>query len=336
MLTLIKKPTAEVLSNAAELLRQGQPVAIPTETVYGLAASAYDIDACRRVFEIKGRPQDNPLIVHISDLNMLYGFTKEVPPLALTLAERFWSGPLTMIFKRKDIIPAGVCGGLDTVAVRMPDCDPVRQLIRLCGFPLAAPSANLSGSPSPTTARHVYDDLNGKIPLIIDGGECRAGVESTVICFTGEKGVRILRPGAVTAEMLGEYAEVEWDENVFKQPEKDARVISPGMKYKHYSPKAEIIIVKAQSVQALAEYLNARRGEGVYAVLYGDEEGIDLPRIDYGVTPTERAHNLFAALRKTDELGARTAYVRCPETDGIGAAVYNRLLRAAAFRVVEL
>ncbi len=337
METKILAADRDSLKEAARLIKSGDIVAMPTETVYGLAASAYDTDACAKVFKAKGRPQDNPLIIHICDIDMMYDSVEEVPPLALTLAEKFWPGPLTMIFKKKDIIPYAVSGGLDTVAVRMPDSKAALELIRLCKVPLAAPSANRSGSPSPTCAKHVYDDLGGRIPLIIDGGECRTGIESTVLCFTdGGKNIHILRPGAVTAEMLGEYAEVTLDGAVFQKPADNAKVLSPGMKYKHYSPKAEIIIIESDSEEKLAEYLNSHIESGAYAVLYGNEKNVLMPRIDYGNTAGERAHNLFSALRKTDELGAVRAYVRSPEKDGIGTAVYNRLLRAAAFRVIKL
>lgn len=171
--TEIKKPSYEVLCEAAELIKNGEVVAIPTETVYGLAADAYNPEACAKIFKAKGRPQDNPLIIHICDLDMLKNSVKDIPPLALTLAEHFWSGSLTMIFPKKDIVPDTTSGGLDTVAVRMPDNEDTLNLIKMCGVPLAAPSANLSGSPSPTTAQHVYADMNGRIPLIIDGGECK-------------------------------------------------------------------------------------------------------------------------------------------------------------------
>ena len=238
MKTEIKKPSYEVLCEAAELIKKGEVVAIPTETVYGLAADAYNPEACEKIFKAKGRPQDNPLIIHICDLDMLKNSVKEIPPLALTLAEHFWSGSLTMIFPKKDIVPDTTSGGLDTVAVRMPDNEDTLNLIKMCGVPLAAPSANLSGSPSPTTAQHVYADMNGRIPLIIDGGECKNGVESTVICFTdGGTGIKVLRPGVITAEMLSRFAKTETDKNVFAKPDENEKVISPGVKYKHYSPE---------------------------------------------------------------------------------------------------
>lgn len=326
-----------MLKKAAELIKSGEVVGIPTETVYGLAANAYDSKACARIFEAKGRPQDNPLIIHISSLEMLKNSVREIPPLALTLADNFWSGPLTMIFPKKDIVPDTTSGGLDTVAVRMPDNEDTLNLIEMCGFPLAAPSANLSGSPSPTSANHVYNDMKGRIPLIIDGGECEKGVESTVICFTDNgTAVKILRPGAVTEEMLSRFCKVETDKNVFEKPQENEKVISPGVKYKHYSPKAEIIIIETDDEKALADFLNSKKQENVYGVIFGNEQGIEINTLSYGITAEEQAHNLFALLRHTDELGVKTAYVRCPEKSGVGTAVYNRLLRAAAFNVIKI
>jgi len=327
----------ETLKKAAELIKNGEVVGIPTETVYGLAANAYDSNACAKIFEAKGRPQDNPLIIHISSLTMLKNSVREIPPLALILADNFWSGPLTMIFPKKDIVPDTTSGGLDTVAVRMPDNEDTLNLIEMCGFPLAAPSANLSGSPSPTSATHVFQDMNGRIPLIIDGGECEKGVESTVICFTDNgKGVKILRPGAVTEEMLSRFCEVETDKNVFAKPMENEKVISPGVKYKHYSPKAKIVIVETDNDKAFADFLNSREEENLYGVIFGNEKDIKVKTMSYGITAEEQAHNLFAVLRRTDELGADIAYVRCPEKKGVGTAVYNRLLRAAAFNVIKL
>ena len=178
--------------------------------------------------------------------------------------------------------------------------------------------------------------MNGRIPLIIDGGECKAGVESTVVCFTEDGGIKILRPGVITAEQLSRFADVVTDKNVFLKPDEREKVISPGVKYKHYSPKAEIIIVEAENENSFASFVNQNKDNGVYAVTFGNESGIELPAIPYGESAEEQAHNLFAVLRQTDELGAKRAYVRCPEKQGVGAAVYNRLLRAAAFRVIKV
>lgn len=332
METKVEKFSKESAVEAAELLKSRRIVAIPTETVYGLAANALDESSVRRIFEVKGRPQDNPLIVHIASMKMLRPLVREIQDIAVNLAERFWPGPLTMIFPKSDRIPSVTSGGLDTVAVRMPASEAALSIIRKCGFPLAAPSANTSGKPSPTSARHVFDDLNGKIPLIIDGGECPVGVESTVICFGNGK-IRVLRPGGVTVEELSEFAEVEVDKAVTAQPDKDEKVLSPGMKYKHYSPKASVFIVDAHGKDFI-RYCTARGRyeQGMFALGAGvPEDGLFL---DYGGTAELQARRLFSLLRKADDIGARTVLVEMPEKDGIGLAVYNRLLRAAAFRII--
>lgn len=324
--------SAQSVRKAAEIMAAGGVVGIPTETVYGLAADARNEAAVSRIFEAKGRPQDNPLIVHISDISQLAPLVREVPPLALRLAERFWAGPLTMIFPKSDLIPAATSGGLDTVAVRMPQSPEARAIIDACGFPLAAPSANLSGSPSPTTAQHVMKDMDGRIPLIIDGGECSCGVESTVLCFPAADRVRILRPGGVTAEMLSELCSVDIDPAVTSEPAKGAKVLSPGMKYRHYSPRAEVFIVNAHG-KDFADWCLAHAAEGTLA-LSTDPNAHGMFRC-FGRDEQEQAHRLFALLREADDEGASTVYVEMPSKDGIGLAVYNRLLRAAAFRVIE-
>lgn len=336
MTTKILPFSAESAKTAAEILRGGGIAGIPTETVYGLAADARNSAAVRSIFEAKGRPQDNPLIVHISNMDMLPPLVKEIPPIALKLAEQFWGGPLTMIFPKSDVIPDTTSGGLDTVAVRMPSSEAARAIIDACGFPLAAPSANLSGKPSPTTAMHVFNDLNGKVPLIIDGGECSVGVESTVVCFKNGK-IHILRPGGITAEMLAEFGDVEIDKAVTAQPDPNERVLSPGMKYKHYSPKADVTIVNAHGGR-FADYCRAvsekSAGKKVLALGAGTEEsGIFM---DYGKDPSVQAHRLFALLRYADDEGADIVLVEMPSEDGIGLAVYNRLLRAAGFKIAEV
>lgn len=322
----------QAAQKAAEILSAGGIVGIPTETVYGLAADALNEKAVRSIFEAKGRPQDNPLIVHISGMEQLPPLVREIPPLAYKLAEKFWPGPLTMIFPKSDMIPSATSGGLDTVAVRMPQSPEARAIIDACGFPLAAPSANLSGSPSPTTAQHVMNDMNGRIPLIIDGGECSCGVESTVLCFTGADRVRILRPGGVTPEMLSECCGADIDPAVTAEPPKGAKVLSPGMKYKHYSPKAEVYIVNAHG-EKLRRWCD-KNVSGSSAVLCSDEQEHGIFRC-FGKDPSEQAHRLFALLREADEQGIERVYVEMPSEQGIGLAVYNRLLRAAAFRVIE-
>lgn len=337
MKTLLLNTDFEHLEEAAAFLRGGEVVAVPTETVYGLAANALDVSAVRKIFAAKGRPQDNPLILHISGLSMLYDIAERVPKLAETLAEHFWPGPLTMIFPKKNSIPAETCGGLPTVGVRMPRHDFTLRLIERCGFPLAAPSANTSGLPSPTSADHVFRDMNGRIPLIIDGGECRCGLESTVICFEGD-GIRVLRPGAVTAEELSEFVEVRIDGGVLSAVDSGKPVLSPGMKYKHYSPSAQVYLVEGDA-KRLFDFLSEKAGTGEkIGVLCAS--GIALPfgciRLPYGDTAEERAARLFGSLRKADELGCAAVYVEKPSVQGLELALYNRLLRAAAFRIIDL
>lgn len=334
MQTELLKIDENSIDKAAEILRAGGIVAIPTETVYGLAGNAFDPAAVKSIFVAKGRPGDNPLILHIADLEMLGVIADGIPPLAEKLAKRFWPGSLTMIFKKKDIVPPETNGGMSTVAVRMPNHALTLELIRRCGFPLAAPSANTSGLPSPTSAQHVFDDMNGIIPLILDGGRCSCGVESTVVCFT-EKGVKILRPGAVTPEMLSEFCPVEIDRTVLESLKIDEKPISPGTKYKHYSPKAEVFVVETDSEEKFAEFAAENAGEKVY-FLAKSAAGITANTLPYGESAAEEAGSLFSSLRKADDLGAEKVYVRAPSKDGIGLAVYNRLLRAAAFKIIRI
>lgn len=319
----------------AKLLTDGEIVGIPTETVYGLAGDALNPEAIKKIFIAKGRPQDNPLIVHIAELSMLEELVSEIPLVALELAKHFWPGPLTMVFKKKDIIPFETSGGLDTVGIRMPAHSLARELINACGRPLAAPSANISGSPSPTIACHVFDDLKGKIPAIIDGGACDVGVESTVISFENG-GVRLLRPGFVSIDDLREYVHVYVDKGVNEKIEENTKAMSPGMKYKHYSPKANVIILDG-TLEQFENYVEKNYSDGVHCVVFDcDKLSADIPCITYGNTSEEQARQLFDRLRELDKINAKTVYFRCPEKNGVGLAVYNRLLRAAGFEVVKL
>ena len=321
---------------AADLIKSGEVVGMPTETVYGLAANAFDEQAVAKIFKAKGRPSDNPLIVHISSFDMVREIASEIPPLAVRLAERFWPGPLTMIMPKSDKIPLITSGGLDTVGIRFPSHPAARRLIELSGVPLAAPSANLSGSPSPTTVERVFQDMNARIPAIIDGGECTVGVESTVISFEGDA-VRILRPGGVTKEMLLEAApSVIIDSGVLSELSPDASAPSPGMKYKHYAPKADVRIIKGD-IRAYSDYVRKTAADGDYCLLFDESERVDsVPYLCYGDDPKDQAHELFECLRKLDEKGAKTVYARCPDITGVGLAVYNRILRAAGFCVIDL
>lgn len=320
------------LKRSAELLKNGEVVGIPTETVYGLAANAFDEAAVKKIFEAKGRPSDNPLIVHIAKFEDLEPLVEEIPEKVKIMAEKFWPAPLTMIMKKSGKISDTVSGKLDTVAIRMPKSDYARAVIEACGVPLAAPSANLSGSPSPTNAKYVFDDMNGRIPLIIDGGSCEIGVESTVISFA-EEPPRLLRPGGVTLEEMTELiGEIVVDDAVLNKLAEGKVASSPGMKYKHYAPKADITIIKSDfaGFKALCESENATA-----LVFDGENEHLSCPAVTYGDKNDgySQSARLFDALRELDEMGARKVYARCPDTSGMGLAVYNRLIRSAGFKI---
>ena len=323
---------------AGRILRNGGLVGIPTETVYGLAANALDGAAVSKIFKAKGRPQDNPLIVHIADMKELENLAKNIPSAAYDLAKAFWPGPLTMILEKSECIPDAVSAGLDTVAIRMPAHPVARSIIRAAGVPLAAPSANLSGSPSPTTAEHVMCDLSGKIDAVVDGGPCEVGVESTVITLCTPR-PRILRPGRVTPEELETVlGEVDMDNAVLGKLSSGEKAASPGMKYKHYSPKANVIIVKADR-EGFVSFVNENMDASVAALAFdGEEKAIRCRTISLGKENDglAHAHNLFAALRECDNLGMKTVYVHCPSSIGVDLAVMNRLLRAAEYKVMDV
>lgn len=322
------------IKKAADILKSDGIVAIPTETVYGLAASAYSEEAIKKVFIAKGRPQDNPLIVHISNLEMLNEIACDIPKQAIKCAEKFWPGPLTMVLKRTEKTAECVSSGLDTIAVRMPANKVALDIINTSGLPLAAPSANTSGSPSPTTAYHVEDDLDGKINAIIFSDKCSVGVESTVITFCSDK-PKLLRPGAVTFEQLQEIIpEIVIDNAVLNQLESNTKVSSPGMKYKHYAPKTNVFLVEGEN---FAEYVN--NTENSAAICFKEEsENILIPKIIYGSENDEAtlAHEVFSALRQIDSYNKDKVYIHAPSKTGVGLAVYNRLLRAAEFKVIKI
>lgn len=327
----------ESIAYAAALIKRGEVVAMPTETVYGLAANAFSAHAVEKIFAAKERPADNPLIVHISDITMISDVAAELPAAAVTLAKSFWPGPLTMVLPKTPDLPLVTSGGLDTVGVRMPSHPAALALIEEAGVPLAAPSANLSGSPSPTCARHVMNDMQGRIPAVIDGGECETGVESTVICFE-DGAIKILRPGRVTAQMLAKVnPDVRIDKGVLHPVSDDRTVASPGMKYKHYSPKADVTLVDGTAKQ-FTEYVRQNADNATVCIVFSPDDIAlsEVPYITIGESPEEQAHNLFNALRDADRRGAKRIFARCPKTDGVGLAVYNRMIRAAAYKVVKL
>ncbi len=343
MNTLHLSDTTEDIKAAAAILRDGGLVAMPTETVYGLAANALDGDAVRRIFEAKGRPMDNPLIVHVaefSDIRRL-GLVAEIPYLARMLAEAFWPGPLTVIMKKGGAIPDEVSAGLDTVAIRIPSHPAAHRLLATSGLALAAPSANTSGKPSPTTAQHVIDDMDGRIEAVLDGGSCSVGVESTVITLVADV-PRILRPGIITREELeAVIGPVEVDHAVLHQLENNERASSPGMKYKHYAPRARVILLRGDDAKYIT-YVNRlyARDQSIGAICYDEDKPLlNAPCITIGSMQDEKAQAqaLFDALRAADGLtGVKTVYAHCPAAQGVGMALYNRLIRAAAFEVIDL
>ena len=328
----------EALEEAAMLLKADQLVALPTETVYGLGANGLSESAVIKIFEAKGRPQDNPLILHIADASQMEDICHSIPNAAYLLAEKFWPGPLTMVLPAKDIVPKRTTGGLSTVAVRCPDHAATREIIRRAGVPIAAPSANLSGKPSTTTAQHVLDDHDGKLPLIIDGGPCRVGVESTIVDLTDSR-PRLLRPGGITPEALLEVlGDLVVDKAVTAQIDKDAVVKAPGMKYRHYAPSCPLVIVTGSSEKA-AKYIREHFESGNRVLCFTEElplyEGCD--PLPYGsqTDVSTLSAGLFAALRVLDDPAVTKVYARCPEGGGMAYAVQNRLKKAAAFQIID-
>ncbi len=321
---------------AADILKNGGLVAIPTETVYGLAANALDGEAVKKIFIAKGRPNDNPLIVHIASLEEIEPLVAEVDPRVYALAEKYWPGPLTVILKKSALIPNEVSPNLDTVALRMPSHECAREIIKAAGVPLAAPSANASGKPSPTKAEHVVEDLDGKIDAIIDGGESDVGVESTVVTLVTDPPT-LLRPGGITPEQLeAVLGRVQISSAVFEKLREGEKVQSPGMKYKHYAPSAQVTIIRG-SFEQYKKFLLAQK-DTVCAVCFEGEGRHFEKYIEYGKESDDasQAHSIFDALREVDAMGCKRAFVRCPVSSGVGLAVYNRLLRSAAFRVIDL
>ena len=323
---------------AAKILREGGLVAIPTETVYGLGANGLDENAVAKIFIAKGRPQDNPLILHVADAIQMEDFAHDIPASAYLLAEKFWPGPLTMILPAKEVVPRTTTGGLSTVGIRCPDNETTREIIRLAGVPVAAPSANLSKKPSTVTADHVLHDHDGKIDAVVDGGPCRVGVESTIVDLT-EQPARLLRPGGITPEQLIEVlGELTVDEAVTAEidPNKVAR--APGMKYMHYAPQAPVVIISG-SRQKAADYIRHFYQPGERVMCFEEElelyEGCD--PIAYGREEdvATLSRGLFSVLRELDRPDISRVYARCPVGGGLAFAVQNRLKKAAGFHIID-
>ncbi len=336
----------EELDFAAQCLREGKLVAFPTETVYGLGGNAFDATASARIYEAKGRPSDNPLIVHIADVAALTELAEEVPEAAYRLADVFWPGPLTMILKKSDKVPKTTTGGLGTVAIRMPSDTIAAALIRRSGIYVAAPSANASGRPSTTKAEHVIEDLDGKIDVIIDGGASAIGLESTIVDLTGEVPL-ILRPGYINAEQLAEVlGEVRFDEAVLKRSASENVVAkAPGMKYRHYAPKAPLYIVEGKSEDVI-RYINAEAvknaAEGRITGILATEETKKCYTGGMVFCVGERSNaesiaaGLFDTLRSFDETGVSVIYSESFADNPLGTAIMNRLLKAAGYHIIQL
>ena len=323
---------------AADIIKSGGLVAIPTETVYGLGADGLNEDAVKKIFEAKGRPQDNPLILHLSCPEEMERYCRDIPESAYRLAEAYWPGPLTMVLHARDIVPKRTTGGLSTVAVRCPDCEITRKIIAAAGVPLAAPSANLSGKPSTTTAQHVLHDHDGRIDAIVDGGPCRVGVESTIVDLTEDR-PRLLRPGGITpAQLIGVLGDLVIDKAVTAQLNPEDVVKAPGMKYKHYAPQSEVVIVSGSREKAAA-YIRRHYAEGDRVLCFEEELPLyaDCAPLAYGkeADVDTLSAGLFAALRELDDPNIRMVYARCPVGDGVAYAVQNRLKKAAAFRIID-
>ena len=331
METKILDNTTENIEAAALIIRQGGLVAFPTETVYGLGADALNPEAVGRIYEAKGRPSDNPMIVHISRASEIGQLTPFITQDMIKLIDHFWPGPLTLVVKKKDIVPLRTTGGLDTVAVRMPDHPVALDLIRLAGVPIAAPSANLSGKPSPTKAAHVKDDLMGKVDAILMGGDCRVGIESTVLDLTGEIPM-ILRPGIVTADSIEAVLEkpVMLDPSLKGLPEEELVAKSPGMKYKHYAPKAQMLVVEGSREKVKAEIqrlriVNEKIGNKVGIILFEEKAFV------------EAAHDFFSQLRELDRQDVDLILAGAlSDTDGVGFAVMNRMFKSAGYNIVRV
>lgn len=358
MKTIIKSTNVDnidlsIISQAADILRRGGLVAFPTETVYGLGADGLNADAAQKIYAAKGRPSDNPLIVHVADIGKLDELAEEIPESAGKLVSVFWPGPLTIIFKKSKRVPSGTTGGLDTVAIRMPEHPIARELIRVSGVNIAAPSANISGKPSPTCGEHVIEDMDGKIDMIIDGGEVGMGLESTIVDVTCVPPM-ILRPGFITKEMLEEVVgEVASDVSVAGTPDINARPKAPGMKYRHYAPRADFVIFEGDQGRVadaiVKETVNKARDGIRVGVIATDENRADIEKRLYEIRDrvvvlpigtvkdmSTIARNLYGVLRQFDRTDVEQIYGEAFLRDNIGQAVMNRLCKAAGYNIVKV
>jgi len=330
---------------AAEALKEGKVVAFPTETVYGLGANALNPAAVEKIFKAKGRPSDNPLIVHIADKEKVYELTKKIPEKAAALMDKLWPGPLTLVFEKSSIIPAIITAGLNTVGVRMPEHPVARELIRLAAIPVAAPSANVSGKPSTTTAQHVLEDLDGKIEIIVDAGSSRVGLESTVLDVTVDPPM-LLRPGGITPKQIEDIiGHIDIDKTILGKVNADNIPKSPGMKYKHYAPKAHVIIVKGENINnqvtKICNLAAEKKLEGKKVGICATKQTIDnykgFEAISIGDRnkPETIAAKLFSLLREFDAKGVEVILAESVDENGVGLAIMNRMVKAAGYDIIQ-
>lgn len=334
-----KRLTPADAAAAARVISSGGLLGIPTETVYGLGANGLDAAAVGAIFAAKGRPQDNPLILHVPDAGWLERYCGDIPPVAYALADQFWPGPLTMILRRKPLVPNAVTAGLDTVGMRCPDCAVTREIIALAGVPVAAPSGNSSGRPSPTTAAAMLEDMDGKIDAIVDAGPCQVGVESTIVDLTVTP-PRLLRPGGVTLEELEDaLGEVAVDEAVRRLMAPGEQPKAPGMKYRHYAPQAPVTVVKGNPDET-AGYIVARMGDKSGVICFDEYAGYFRGHLVEAIGPAadqaQQARRIFDALRAFDHADVTDIWAQSPTDTGLGLAVTNRLNKAAGFHIIEL
>lgn len=339
MITKILTTDDNSINEAGKILKDGGLVAFPTETVYGLGANALYEDSVKKIYEAKGRPSDNPLIVHIADIDEINRLTVEINENAKALIDAFMPGPFTVILKKSSIVPDTVTAGMDTVAVRFPENETAQRLIRSAGVPIAAPSANLSGKPSPTKAVHVIEDMRGRIDAIIDGENCEVGVESTIVDASGDCPV-LLRPGGISYEALCEVVPgTRIDEHILNSLSEGEKPLCPGMKYKHYSPDAEVFVVEGdmKAVKKKTDELLKENSDKVCGVLTMSENAYDSAIIlSGGTTNKQYAKLLFSNLREFDRLGVEVVFAEFESRDGYGLAIRNRLYKAAAHKVIKV
>ena len=325
----------ENLKEAAEYIKQGKLVMFPTETVYGIGANGLDQNAIKNIFIAKNRAQDNPLILHVSSIDMVTTIAKDITSLEKKLMNSFFPGPLTIILKRKDSVPDIVTAGLDTVGIRMPSNQIARDLIELANTPIAAPSANISGRPSGTNIQDIFNELNEKVDYIIDGGETQIGLESTVIRVIDNK-IHILRPGKITYEDLSKYAEVIIDKHILGTTETNEKILSPGMKYKHYAPNTKCILIYSNNKSKMIDKM--KKLENDNTLIITNEQNIKLFKnaISYGNTLEEISHNIFKILRQVDQSNKELIIIEGVKPEGLGLAIMNRLIRACSHNFINI